>query len=316
MEITEGRFIEELRVSGTLQGIREATVVAQTQGTLEAVSFELGQAVEEGDVLAALDSSIQELNYRQAQEQYQSARLQLGATQRLHENGNASDAELARVRAQAAGAEAAMEQARESLENRTVRAPISGRVASKASAIDEGNYIQPGTRVARIVDLSELEMEVAVGQREVGFIEQGSRAVVSIPVCEQDQQGRVHAIAAGSDERSGSFPVLIRWENECAGPVKSGMTATARIRPGEESPTVLMVPTTAILEDDGEQFVYRAMEGVARRTVLQTGETLGARTAVRSGLSEGDVVIVSALSRISDGDAVRSTVIGESGGSS
>jgi multidrug efflux pump subunit AcrA (membrane-fusion protein) len=94
------------------------------------------------------------------------------------------------------------------------------------------------------------------------------------------------------------------------------MTATARIRPGDESPTVLMVPTTAILEDDGEQFVYRAVDGVARRTVLQTGETLGSRTAVRSGLSEGDVVIVSALSRLSDGDAVRSTVIGESGGSS
>lgn len=302
VEVASQRLLREIRGSGVVRGSREATLVSETEGVLEFVDLRLGEFVEEGTPLAGMDDTVQQLNYEQARQELERATIELNAIERRAEAGSASEAELSRVRSGASGARSRVEQTRELLENRTLRSPISGYVASKAESLTEGNYLRRGVDVARVVDLARLEVEISVGEREVRFLEVGSPATVYIPSCEAGSMGAsVEAIAAGSDPATGSFPVVVAWENQC-GDIRSGVSASVVIEPTNQRER-LVIPASAVLSDGGDH-VFLAENGRAVRREVTVEERLGNRAAIAEGLSPKEVVIVSGLTVLADGDPV------------
>ncbi|MFP4330841.1 MAG: efflux RND transporter periplasmic adaptor subunit [Spirochaetaceae bacterium] len=309
VEAVEARvqpLVREIRGSGIVRGAREAVLVSETEGVLESVSLRLGDFVEEDTPIATLDDTVERLNYEQAQQELERASIELNAIERRAETGNASDAELSRVRSTVSGARSRAEQNRLSLENRTLRAPISGYVASRMDGLTPGNYLSRGVEVARFVDLSALELEIFLGEREVRFLEVGSPAIVTVPSCEpRERNAEVTAIAAGSDPGTGSFSVLLSWENECE-QIRSGVSATVSVEPTNQREQ-LVIPGSAIVEEDGTH-VFVAREDVAVRQEVEVEERLGDRAAIAAGLEEGDVVLVSGVTVIADGDPISVTL--------
>lgn len=309
VEVVRAPLVTNITASGVIRGIREARVVSETQGIIRGTDFELGQSVAAGERLVSLDSDIERLQMEQARRQLETARVELRATEQLAERGNASQVELARVRAAASGAEAAYEQAKKRFEDKSISAPISGRIAAKSGSVTPGNYLTPGVEVARIVDLARLEMEISVGEREVGYLEIGAPVSVTVPACPDAEApgAEVASIAAGTDPGTGSFAAVIRWDNTCPDRVRSGMSANATIEPqGVER--VLQVPSQAVVRNNDGAFVFVAADGVARRARVEVGRRMGARTEITAGLSEGDIVVTTATSRLRDGDEITATV--------
>ena len=314
VEARRAPLVTNVSASGVIRGIREARVVSETQGIIRGTDFELGQTVAAGERLVSLDSDIERLQMEQARRQLETARVELRATEQLAEGGNTSQVELARVRAAASGAEAAYEQAKKRFEDKSITAPISGRIASKSSTVTAGNYLTPGVEVARIVDLERLEMEVSVGEREVGYLEVGAPVNVTVPACPDAEApgAEVASIAAGTDPGTGSFAAVIRWDNTCPDRVRSGMSANATIEP-QGAERVLLVPSQAIVRNADGAYVFVAADGVARRARVEVGRRMGARTEITTGLSEGDIVVTTATSRLRDGDEIDATVRGANG---
>ncbi len=313
VEISRGSLVTRIEGSGRIAGAREATVVAQSQGVVQRVAFDLGGTVQSGDLLAAFDDRTERLAMEQARAQAESAAVELEATRRRQEAGAASAVELARAQAAASGADAAYQRARTAWEDRSLRAPISGRVAAKDSRVTEGNFVPAGVAVARIVDTTSLQMEIAVGEREIAFAAPGAAAQVFVDVCgDAPQPGRVRSVAAGSDPSTGSFPVIVEWTNRCGDAVRSGMSATVHIEPAGAR-QVILVPAAALIRRQGETSVFVVENGTAVRRVIEIGRHLGNRSEVLRGLSAGEMVAVSALSALSDGEPVEATVIGVSG---
>lgn len=307
-----GSLVGRIESSGIVRGIGEAWVISETQGVIESVLVTLGDEVEEGAPLLTLDAGLQELQLAQAEAQLESARLDLATAERLYNSGNASKSDLARARSAAVGAQAAAENARRSLLRRTLRAPISGRIADKEDSITRGNYLSAGNRVARVIDTTRLRVEVALGEREIQFVERGARAVVTLPACGAGPfDATVVGIAAASDRATGSFPVIVEWPNECGDRVRVGMSATVSIPPVGE-PRIL-VPVTAVLEEAETRYVFVAEDGVASRREVSLGQRLGNAVEIAGGLDAGSVVLTSGLSRVTDGAAVSVTVTGDTG---
>lgn len=311
MEVSFGSILQQIEGAGIVEGIHEATVVSEVQGPITAVSFELGDYVEEGAVLVRVDDTVARLSLEEARQAVESAQLDLTATERRFQNGSASQAELSRARTVTNGALARLGVAQEAFSNHTVRAPIDGFVASRGEDIGRGNYLNPGTPVARVVDLSSLRLEIAVGERELGYIENGTTAAVTIPVCGSDPiEASVTSIAAGADLRTGSFPVAIEWPNSCE-KVRSGMSASVVIE-AQNGQELLIAPSAAIRSDRNGAYVYLSVDNTVERRDVEIGERLGERVEVLSGLDNGDIVIISGLSALSEGSAVETTVVGRS----
>jgi len=313
LRVSRGILREYIAAAGVTRGVNEAYLVAETQGIIQSVDFSLGDRVEAGRLLLKVDASLLRLQVEQAEQQAETVRIELDAQETLYSSGNTSLLNLTRVRGAAGTAASALERARKAYADAFLRSPISGYVAAKNEAAAVGNLLTPGTRVARIVDISSLTLEVGVGEREVSLIATGAPAYISIPaVCDEELSGKVTAVAAGSDPLTGSYAVQVAWPN-CEGErIRSGMSASVRIRTREDTPVVL-IPTSAILRQQGEAAVMTAVEGKAVLKTVETGAGVGNRTEIISGLQEGDVLIITGLTTLADGEEVVPTIRGESG---
>ena len=274
--VTRGTLLRNVEAAGIVSGITEAYVVSETQGIIQRVDFELGDQVDKGQVLVKVEDTIARLNMEQARQQNETAQLDLGAIEKLFEAGNASRAELTRARSAASGAQARYETALKAFRDTSIRAPIAGYVAAKDSAVALGNFLSPGTPVARIVDISSLKVEVALGETQIGLVEEGAPATVFIPAaCEETLfEAEVSAVAAGSDPATGSFPVVITWVNTCGDKVKSGMSATVTIETRQEEP-VILVPSAALVEREGARFAYTVEAGRVAAKRVRVGRQIG-----------------------------------------
>ncbi len=311
--VTEGILNEYIEASGTISGANEAYVVSETQGVIEAVNFDLGDRVSKGDVLVKVDDKIQQINVEQAKTEYDNAQLDYNAVKNLFDNGSASQSELNRAKGALSGAKSRYEQALKAYNDCTLTAPIDGLIAERDPAVTLGNYLSAGLRVARIVDTDSLKLEIGVGEREVGLLAEGLEADICIPTCSRiENTGSVTAIAAGSDPATGSFPVIITWKNRCPEKVRAGMTASVKIRTTETDP-VIIVPTRALFTVKSQSYVYIEEDGKAAEREVETGDTLGDRTEITSGLTGGENLIISGITALREGRSVQTTSLGESG---
>jgi membrane fusion protein (multidrug efflux system) len=310
--VDEGSLASHVSASGTIAGINEAYVVAETEGIIRSVSFRLGQPVALGDELLKVDDTIAALTLEQARQQWENAQIELESAEQSLQRGGASRAEVLRSRSVASGAKASYERALKAYQDTTITAPIAGLVATRDPAVALGNYLDRGLRVARIADVSSLKLEVAVGEREVSLIRVGAPVAVEISACpDQTHRGVVEAVAAGSDPRTGSFAVVVTWPNTCADRVRSGMSATARIAV-EDVERGIIIPSSSIVSEGDGQIVYIVEDDVAVARPVELGASFGNRTRVVAGLSQGEVVVTTGLSVLSDGSPIEATVIGSS----
>ena len=312
LTVSRGALVNDVRASGVVAGVREAYTVSETQGLVKSVSFNLGDSVREGQELLAVDDRIAALNLDKAKEQYEAARLELDATEKLSASGRSSPADLTRARGNASGAKAQYETSLKVFNDTRLRAPISGVIASKDSVATVGATITPGVRVARIVDTSAFRLTVGVGEREVGLIEPGATVKVYVPAAlgEDFVEGTVAAIGAGSDPGTGSFPVVIAFRNGFGGRVKSGMAASVSIKARESAPAIV-VPSSAIVRRGTASAVFVDDNGKTVVRDVVPGRRSGVRVELLSGLAEGETLIVSALTRLRAGTPIAATVVGD-----
>jgi hypothetical protein len=65
---------------------------------------------------------------------------------------------------------------------------------------------------------------------------------------------------------------------------------------------VLTVPTAALRQENGQMVVTKVTDGKSETVVVTVGESYGAQTEVKSGLSDGDTVQVTTITRSGTGN--------------
>ena len=225
---------------------------------------------------------------RQYEAAVNSAREGLGAV----ENSQAS---LEAMRAQ-------LGQAEKALADSTVRAPFEGYVTARPVAVGEWVVVTPPTRLATIVRIGTLKLQLQTPEQRVAGVKLGMKVLARVAAFgDRDFGGTVTAINPSVDPGSRMFLVEARFPNG-DGRLRPGMFSTAKIvRPGGEDG--IFVPKPAVWRDkttDSFQ-VFSVENGVAKMHVVVVGETSGDATRILSGLSGTERVAVSHLSELYDG---------------
>lgn len=204
--------------------------------------------------------------------------------------------QLARAQAQVEQARIGLERAQNNLDKATLRAPFAGTVT--AVSVAEGE-IASGP-VVTLIDMESLEVVLDVDEIDVGELEVGQAAIVTLETWpDQEIESDVVSIApeANSDVLGNgivTYEVHLRL-GETALPLRSGLTANAQLLIAERE-DVLLVPNRAIRADrqSGRFYVDRIVPGTEEPQVEEVEVTIGLRddqyTQITSGLEEGDEV--------------------------
>lgn len=206
-------------------------------------------------------------------------------------------------------AKLAEDQARQNIKKMRVVSPIDGLVAIQKNLgssggiffegesipdYHEGDQVQPGSPVAQVIDLDQLELTAKVSELERANIHVGEPAEIELDALPQQiLHGRLTS-AAGMVQRQ-------FWETGAAGRYDITVQLTdpdTRLRPGltaqivllgEKKDNSLYIPRQALFQKDGKQVVYLRKGGSFAQLAVKVDLENESRAAVE-GLREGEEV--------------------------
>lgn len=203
-------------------------------------------------------------------------------------------------------AQSKVDSTKDSYENYTITAPISGQVITKN--IKTGDNISKSssgsTTMAVIYDLSEVTFEMSVDELDVRSVKVGQKVEVTADAIEgKTFTGTVTNISLESSQSNGvtNYPVTVTLDE--VGDLLPGMNVDGRIILDEAEDT-LMIPVDALMrgnrvyvKDDTVTQAQGSVPAGFRAVEVETGLVNDAFVQIVSGLSEGDTVYVSESSK-------------------
>lgn len=297
----EARTVEyPIDAVGKTEASSEVTIIAENPGRISALYLREGGVVAKGQVVAETDTELRRISLEAAESSLRQAERTLRRVENLFAENNATEAELENARYSAEQAHANVASAKRLIRDARIIAPISGVVTQKN--VEHGAVVQPGQPLAKITNVSTLKVVVPLSEQDITKIENGQPAKVSFDALPgTTASGRVSNIAVVADE-AGRYDVEISVPNP-SGQIRAGMSARARFG-GATQKNVVTIPKTALLSLAATPSVFILdAEGKVALRIVELGNSADDNTVeVRSGLQNGDRLVVKGQDNLKSGD--------------
>ncbi|HET8736903.1 MAG TPA: efflux RND transporter periplasmic adaptor subunit [Pricia sp.] len=303
-------FNHFLELRGSVETDQNVLIYPEMSGKLNKVYVKEGDRVRKGQLLATIDDGGMGSQLAQLKTQAELAKTTYERRKRLWDQKIGSEIEYLSAKTQYEAAEDAVKQAQSQLGKSDIRAPFTGIIDDVIK--NQGTIVSPGSEseVFRIVNLSDMYVEVDVPESYLGDITQGNQAIVYIPVLGDSITTKIRETSNFIKPSNRSFSVEIPVPNK-SGMIKPNLAVKVSLN-DYTSEGAILIPSGIITENaDGEQYVYLAKnpnednEATAHRTIITTGKTQGAQIEVLSGIEKGSQVIKEGARTVKDGQKVK-----------
>jgi membrane fusion protein (multidrug efflux system) len=292
------------RTAGTLRALRTADLVALQPGVVLELRAEEGDKVKAGSTLVRLDGRSFKL---QAARDAITARNAASELRRIEQlEGLLSREELDKQRYAVENAMASASVSRHQANLTTVVAPFDGTITRRA--IDVGNLATTATPLFTIADLSVLDVDLFVPEREAATVQVGAPATLEL----QDGTrfpASVERRAPVVDPLTGTVKFTVRAREYPPAAVPGAFVrAELLVDRREAAPSV---PRAAVFDLEGVPHVYVVEDGRARRRKVEPGLAGEARIELTNADLAGAAILADAAAGITEGMPVKPLAAGE-----
>jgi multidrug efflux system membrane fusion protein len=311
---------------GTVTALSQVDVKVRVDGQVQRIAFTEGQEVKAGDLLAQIDPRPYQAQLEQAQAtlqkdmaQLENARTEEARAARLNKVGagtsQASDTARSQVainQALTLGDQAAVDTATLNLDFARITAPISGRVGLKQ--VNEGAVVRAtdATGLVTITQMRPISVQFSLPQDELPDLVAGqANAPLAVSVDSRDgsrhlADGKLAVIDSQVETTTGTIKLRADFDND-NGALWPGALVTARVVVRTDTQAVV-VPSIAVQNGQNGPYLFVVKpDSTVAITQIKTGPTVGDVTAVTSGIAEGDNIVLSGQSRLTQGTRVSIT---------
>ena len=275
-----GNLVVTVSATGTLEPLKKVDVGIEVSGTIKSVEVDYNSEVKVGQVLARLDTTRLDAQAQQneaaleaarakvllAQASVQETEAQLGRLNRVRELSggklpsqndlDTAKANVARYKAEEAGAKASVAQAQATLDvvrtditKAVIKSPINGIVLKRA--VEPGQTVaaqfQSPTLFTLAEDLTQMELQVDVDEADVGQVKEGQEATFTVDAYpDRTFPARITQVRYGSQTVEGvvTYKTVLKVDNSSLA-LRPGMTAAAVITVNQRD-NVVLVPNAAL----------------------------------------------------------------------
>ena len=316
---------------GTVTAFKTVTIRSRVEGELVSVTFDEGEFVDEGKVLAEIDPRPYEIQLAQAESQLareqsvlKTAKLTLSryegllvsksiSTQQVDEQATLVQQSMAGVQAY----EAMIDNVKLQLKYCRIVAPISGRIGLRL--VDQGNIVRANdpNGLAVINQLQPIALVFTVPQDDIADVKRradevkrrsGGKEALPVAAFDRDMKrnlatGELLAIDNQVDATTGTVRLKAVFKNE-DGALFPNQFVNARLLVDTKRGAVV-VPTAAVQRGPASMFVYvvTSDDTVEQRSVVP-GPSEGAETSIESGLAPGETIVTDGLDKLQPGAKV------------
>lgn len=293
---TSGRF------SGTVEEAAGTPLSFSVMGTVNAVSFRLGDRVEKGQLLASLDATSVRSSYDAAKAALVQAEDAYRRMKELHGKGSLPEIKWVEVQSKLQQARSMEEMARKNLKDCKLYAPFSGVIADKS--VEVGQNVIPGMAVGKLLGVSRLKVKISMPESEIASVSLHQKAEIVVPALGSRRfSGMVSEKGIMADPFSRSYEVKIDVA-DAGGDLMPGMVTEVRLA-GADGGTAVIVPARIVqLGEKNRSFVWIDNNGVAEKRVISCGDFAGDGVVITSGLKVEDRIIVEGQQKVCNGTKI------------
>lgn len=303
-----------LSFKATLEPVDEGIVSSKVGGKVVSILFQDGKQVTQGEPLVELDDRELRNQLKAAETDLQKLKINLETSQhdydryqQLFDSDAIPKVDLENAETVLNNAKADLESAnvkiqnlKDSLQDTVIEAPISGTMDEKNVSL--GQYVSPGTVLGKVKNVASLNAVIQVNQDDAEYIKVGQKAQVKLSEHGSVYEGVVKSIGVSADPSARVFNCKVQIENKNQ-LLHPGVYATVDIVTDQQK-KMLVLPIGALSGSEGEYSVFIIENGVARKRSVNIGEIDQQLAEVKSGIKEGEKVIVTNLNTLQDGDEV------------
>lgn len=309
--VSEQDFVHFIELQGDVTTRQNVLVYPEVAGTMVKVYVAEGDKVKSGQLLASIDDGGLSSQLIQMKSQLALAETTYERQKRLWDQKIGSEIQFLQAKTSYESQKAAVDQLEDQLDKFSIRAPFAGIVDDVIK--DQGTVVSPGgpgSEVFRIINLSNMYIEVPVPETYIATVTKGKRVKIEFPILNETVDSYVRETGNFINPNNRSFTAEIPVAN-ANGNVKPNLTAKVHIN-DYRNETALLIPQSTISENsEGEQYAYVVTDitnddvAIAKKTIITTGKTQGDFVEVLSGIKPGQSIIVEGARSVKEGQKVK-----------
>jgi len=298
-----------LHIPGDARSYATATIFGKLSGYLKEMRVDKGDVVKEGDILAIIDSPETTMNYIGALADAKNKRMVANRMQPLQKKKLVSDQEAEQAYSVAEIAEARVESLKALRGYETITAPFAGTITARYA--DPGALVQEATSsqtsALALVTLSRIDrlrVYVYLDQKSATFVKIGDLSEITVPENPDVKiAAPVSRVSGELDVRTRTMLVEIDIDNSKGMVVPNSFVEVSLKL---TTPPMIQIPLEAVVPREDKSFVPVLLENsTVKYTEVVLGDTDGLKCDVRSGLAEGEKVILNLGNNVVDGQKVQ-----------
>ncbi|WP_161499370.1 efflux RND transporter periplasmic adaptor subunit [Flavipsychrobacter stenotrophus] len=329
---------------GTVVALNQVDLRSQTEGYVTGIFFKDGDHVTKGQKLYQIDVSKYQATVSQSNSALMVAKSNLDQAQKdadrytyLNEHDAVAKqtldhamTALQNAKNQYAAAKQDVVKTQTDLNYSIIKAPFDGTIG--ISQVRQGASVSAGSTILNTISTNDpMAVDILINEKQIPHFVSMQKQTVNnadslFTLLMPDNSlyggtGQISLIDRGVNAQTGSITVRIAFPNK-GGLLRAGMSSKVRVR-NQDTAMQVIIPNKAVVEQMGEYFVYVAKDTVIRSATdttvkkaeapsphaVQRKVTLGVaiadRIIVKSGLNEGDRVIVDGVQKLHDGSLIK-----------
>ena len=301
LKLKGSEYIDYINVIGTLKTFEKANLSYQQGGVIKKFLKDKGDHVSKGDTILVIDNDVLRANVAAAKAQYELAEVTFQKQEKIFQDKVNSEYQLLEAKYSRNQAKANYELMHAQYDDTFIKAPFSGVVDAKY--FEEGELAAPGIPIVNVINSNVIKIEAGVPERYVGQVKKGAKAKVIVKsVTTEPVYGNIIYVGSSVNTDNRTFPIEIVVNNSGL-KLKPELVADVFIEVGEFS-NLFIIPEEVVSRTDKGYTVFIENNGIAESKVIDILNRSEDKIAVKSGLNEGENLIVIGYQNLIQGQKV------------
>lgn len=279
---------------GTLVANEKVDVSSELAGRVTEVNFNEGQHVKKGTVLVKLNDDELRSQLKRAEYELLLLSQRLERQKVLLEKDAVSRETYDNVLTQYNVLKEEIEALSIRIDKMKIRAPFDGVIGFRQ--VSKGAFLQPGTKIATLVDMARLKVEFSIPEKYVANKLVGSKSTFTVEGVSRTFEATIYAVDPQIDVTTRTILVRAMYNNS-DGLLKPGMSARVSVKSTNGTKRIF-APSQAVVPDVNGRFVWLKKGGNAVQTYVETGDRSTDKVEIMSGITVGDSIIITGLMQL------------------
>jgi RND family efflux transporter MFP subunit len=304
--VQTGIFNHYIDVQGTIDSEENIAVQPGMPGQVTKVNVHEGDMVKAGQVLAEVDNRVIRESISQLQTNVDFAKIAFEKQQRLWNQKIGTEIQFLQSKTQFESLQKNMITLQAQLDMSLIKSPINGMV--DAVNIKVGEYAAPGMLGSfRVVNFGKMKVKAKIADSYIGKVKLGNPVRIYLADIKDTIQGKISFVSKVVNPMTRSFDIEIGL-GATSTEVRPNMMASLKIN-DENIDNAMSVQSNLVQKDpSGSMYVMisegRAANMKARKKLVKTGISSGARIIVLEGLSGNEQLIEAGYQEVVDGQLI------------